>query len=60
MTICSPNALFFNTGKLQDNPDLKEKPSSVEHSDFKFNDFVVYDENQIKMRYLVHCNCVEN
>ena len=45
MTICSPEALFLNTGKLVENPDLKEIGEREEHSDFKFNDFVVFDEH---------------
>jgi hypothetical protein len=45
MTICSPKALFFNTGKLSDNPDLDSMPSGTETPSLQFNDFVVYDEN---------------
>lgn len=26
LTICSPNALFLNTGKLGPNPDMQEMP----------------------------------
>lgn len=48
MTICTPEALFFNTGKMGPNPDAKD-----EESEQKFNEFVVYDESQVKMRYLV-------
>ena len=50
MTICSPDALFFNTGKLGPNQDLQELDSSV---DQKFNEFVVYDEAQVRLKYLV-------
>ena len=49
MSVCSPDALFFNTGKLGPNPDTTE-----EAIDQKFNEFVVYDESQVHMRYLVH------
>ena len=41
MTICSPDALFFNTGKLGPNQDLNEATNGIEA---KFNEFVVYDE----------------
>ena len=29
MTVCSPEALFFNTGKLTDNSDMKEMPAQT-------------------------------
>ena len=51
MTVCSSDALFFNTGKLGPNQDLMEATQAIEA---KFNEFVVYDESQVKMRYLVH------
>jgi hypothetical protein len=55
MTVCSPEALFFNTGKLGPNQDLQESPSVLDHTDIqKYNEFIVYDEAQVKMRYLVH------
>jgi hypothetical protein len=52
MTICTPEALFFNTAKLGPNPDLADvvsDPNEVQ----KFNEFIVYDQAQVKMRYLV-------
>lgn len=53
MTVCSSEALFFNTGKLGQNQDLQD--GVLDHSDVqKFNEFIVYDEAQIKMRYLIH------
>ena len=51
MTICSPDALFFNTGKLGPNQDLNEATNAIEA---KFNEFVVYDEAQVRLRYLVN------
>ncbi len=51
MTVCSPDAMFFNTGKLGQNQDLNDASQAIEA---KFNEFVVYDESQVKMRYLVH------
>lgn len=53
LTVCSPSALFFNTGKLIQNPDMLELPPGMD-LDQKLNDFVVYDEAQVKMSYLVH------
>jgi hypothetical protein len=52
-TACTPNALFLNTGKLGPNPDLKDLPAGMTTSDLKLNEFVVYDESQVKMVYLV-------
>jgi hypothetical protein len=59
LTVCSPDALFFNTGKLAANPDLQDLPPGMQ-LDHKFNDFVVYDEAQVKMSYLVHFNYAIN
>ena len=50
MTFDKPNALFLNTGKMQANPDLDEASKTP---DLKLNDYVVYDESQIKMKYLI-------
>ena len=47
VSICSPEALFINTGKMAINAD------SEGHNEHKFNEFVVYDEAQVKMRYLI-------
>ena len=54
MTFCGPSALFFNTGKLGNNPDLEEMPPGMQVEHHKLNEFVVYDEAQVKMSYLVH------
>jgi hypothetical protein len=54
MTVCSPDALFFNTGKLEPNRDLQEDMVVGAIEPQKFNEFVVYDEAQVRMRYLVH------
>ncbi|CDW73944.1 poly [Stylonychia lemnae] len=53
LTICSPQALFLNTGKLVPNPDLQENKGSNK-IDHKLNDYIVYDEAQVKISYLVH------
>ena len=53
MTYDKPNACFINTEKLAANPDLEEVPAGENPPDLKFNDFVVYDEAQVKMRYIV-------
>ena len=46
--------LFFNTGKMRSNPDMT---AEHEHnSDQKFNDFVVFDPAQVKLRYAVLCD----
>ena len=57
MTFDKPNALFLNTGKMQRNPDLDEVAKTP---DLKLNDYVVYDESQIKMRYLIDFQIVIN
>ena len=44
LTICSPSALFVNTGKLAPNNDVSDGPAGV-IVDHKLNDFVVYDES---------------
>ena len=51
MTICSPDALFFGTGKLDRNQDIQD--TILDQVDQKFNEFVVYDEAQVRLRYLV-------
>ena len=53
MTYDKPNACFLNTGKMAPNPDLEEMPAGENPPDLKFNDFVVYDSSQVKMRYFV-------
>ena len=53
LTYDKPNACFLNMGKIGDNADLEEMPSGQNPPDLKFNDFVVYDESQVKMRYFV-------
>ena len=57
MTFDKPNALFLNTGKMQANPDLDEASKTP---DLKLNDYVVYDESQIKMKYLIDFQIVMN
>lgn len=52
MTVCSPEAVFFGTGKLAANTDLQDLPAG-EQIDQKFNEFVVFDEAQVRLRYLV-------
>lgn len=63
-TFDTPEALFLHTGKLQKNADLDE--ASAQNMiggsanldglpDLKYNQYVVYDEAQIRMRYLLQC-----
>jgi hypothetical protein len=52
LTVCSPEAVFLNTGKLGPNPDLNSE-SEADMTDQKFNEFVVYDEAQVKLSYLI-------
>lgn len=58
MTFDKPNALFLNVGKMGSNSDLEDIPKGVNPSDLKFNEFVVYDDSQVKMRFLVELNVV--
>lgn len=53
LTYDKPNALFLNTGKMSANTDLDELPAGQTPPDLKFNEYVVYDESQVKMRYLI-------
>jgi len=43
-TAFTPKPLFLNCGKMTSNPDLKDLPGGMTSSDFKVNEFVVYDE----------------
>ena len=55
-TIQTPQPLFFNTGKLATNPELADGPKHDEGmNDLKFNEFVVYDNAQVRLRYAVQC-----
>jgi len=54
LTYDKPNALFLNTGKMGANTELEGHPTP----DLKLNDFVVYDEAQVKMRYMVDCEII--
>ena len=48
--------ILFNTGRLKQNPDLKEDPQQYENSKgLNYNEFVVYDNAQVKLRYAVLC-----
>lgn len=47
-TFSTPSALFLNTGPLIQNPDIKGSPPEL-----KLNDYVVFDEAQVRMRYLL-------
>ena len=44
----------MNTGKMAENTELEGQPTP----DLKLNDYVVYDEAQVKMRYMVDCEVV--
>lgn len=46
--------LFFNTGKMRPNPDLTgDHTLNVEQ---RFNEFVVFDQAQVKLKYAVMCD----
>jgi len=53
--IGEPGQLLFNTGTLAVNPDLEDATEGVGEIQ-KFNEFVVYDEAQTRLRYVVHVN----
>ena len=53
LTYDKPNVLFLNTGKMTQN-DFEGNPTP----DLKLNDYVVYDESQVKMRYMIDCEIV--
>ena len=55
-TINNNQALFVNTGRLKENPDMDEKPVGVNMPDLKFNDFVVFDPAQVRIRYALLCD----
>ena len=50
-TIDDNQALFLNTGRLKENPDLEDKPVGMNVPDLRFNDFVVFDPAQVRLRY---------
>ena len=54
-TYDKPTAQFLNTGAISENPDLQ---GLQDVPDLKFNDYVVYDESQVKMRYIVDMDVV--
>jgi hypothetical protein len=58
LTYDKPNAIFLNTGKMSHNTDLEALPSGMNPPDLKFNEYVVYDESQIKMKYLVEIDMI--
>lgn len=58
LTYDKPNALFLNTGKIERNSDLDELKPGQNPPDLKLNDYVVYDESQVRMRYLVDFDIV--
>jgi len=55
-TANTSKALFINTGRIKSNPDLEDKPASVNVPDLRFNDFVVFDTAQVKLKYAVLCD----
>ena len=46
--------LFFNTGKMRANPDMPAEEAQT--SEQRFNDFVVFDPAQVKLKYAVMCD----
>jgi hypothetical protein len=51
----SPGVLFFNTGEIRSSPEISDLPIGQGVPDLKLNDFVCYDEAQVKLRYAVFC-----
>jgi len=51
----SPKALFFNTGEIRSSPEITDLPPGQGVPDLKLNDFVCYDEAQVRLRYAVFC-----
>lgn len=51
----SPGILFFNTGLMRSNPEISDLPIGQGVPDLKLNDFVCYDEAQVKLRYALFC-----
>ena len=58
LTYDKPGALFLNTGKMDSNSDLDQLPSGTMAPDLKFNEYVVYDESQVRLRFLVEVDLV--
>ena len=58
-TCSTPKALFFNTGRMKANPEVKEmeKADIIEAVtlESELNDFVVTEPAQVKLRYVVLC-----
>jgi hypothetical protein len=58
-TCSTPKALFFNTGEMKKNPELKEleKEEVIDGitADNPLNDFVVTEPSQVRIRYAVLC-----
>lgn len=52
--------VFFNTGKLVPNPEFADLPPGVSAPDLKYNDFVVYDSAQVRLRFAVLCQFHSN
>jgi len=42
-TVSTPKPLFYNTGEMKANPELKDIPIGTDTPDRKFNEFVCYD-----------------
>ena len=57
--IGSVSSVLFNTGKMADNPDLEEN-LEMGMNPLKFNEYVIYDEAQVRIRYLLHCDFIFN
>lgn len=54
-TITTPAPLFFQTGALKANPELQDLPVGTGVPDLKLNDFVCYDQAQVRLKYAVFC-----
>ncbi len=53
--INSTSSIYFNTGELKSNPELQDLPVGTGVPDLKLNDFVCYDQAQVRLRYAVFC-----
>lgn len=58
LTYDKPGALFLNAGKITSNSDLDQMPTGLMAPDLKFNEYVVYDESQVRLRFLVEIDLI--
>ena len=41
---------------MKKNPDLEDAPAGMSSPELRFNDFVVYDKAQVRMKYALLCD----